>query len=938
MKASGSYANLVRGVSEQIPTQRRDGQVTEQINMIPDPVTGLTRRHGSRWQAEKELGYTSDTVAAMLADTDSYRTFNYSNGGHDYSVMIRTAAAAAGSPLPPLLVYDQTAGKFLTYTRNTVDALLDTFETNGCAAVTNIGRYLFMTGNGINMQGSSTELWDIDANKEASVLWVRGGAYNRKFSVTCTLMDGTTKSFDYTTPSANYPETLDVSDVAIYAPDQAGGTDTDDETLYIPSDTLTSTLLWGKWAPTALSVKKAGVTMTNTSPAAPTTSSQYSHAAGASTILFAAANAGATDVVVTYTHTKVVANPSYSNTVSDLTSKYNAALSAWIVSSAIATTPNAIAASLQAAAIAAGMTGTGLINSTITFNNVVAFTVDDGGDGTLLRAVAQTITEVDQVSLVHKVGKVVAVRARDKADVYYLTAKAQDASITSGYTNVTWVEGAGTQHNVTGGLYYLAADPDNNVFYVASSATLMNALHTFGTNAPDYVASTSGDANSSPVPYFIGKPVTYLGVFQDRLMLGCGAVVRASATGDYLNFFRSSVLSTPATDTVETLSQGVDDDTLKYGLIYDRDLVIFGLKRQYAISGRSVFSPTNSVMQVMSQHANAASSPPLAVGANIFYGQVGETNSSVHQIEPGAVADQPDSESISTQIANYLSGTVIELSDNSKPTHLFVRTTGARNSIFVFTYIDQGQQGRLQDAWHRWDYDERLGPIIGTAQTPLGLLIFRLQTGIKRDASATTTWVVADLQPMTTGLSPYPYVDSLRTWTQVFLGLTSVFPTSQGNWVAAFGTETAYQYVGGALADAEGLVTDYPSASDLYVGMGYESSFTPTNPFVKDRNGNAITIGRLTVTSLRASLAGSSGYRTVITDSAGVKDDTYNGRVLGDAENVVGAESVTDRIVSIPVGRETRKYTAQIGARKWFPFTITALEWVGQFFNRTQRF
>lgn len=937
MKASGSYANLVKGVSEQIPTQRRDGQVTEQINMIPDPVTGLTRRHGSRWQAEKELNYTSDTVDAMIADTDTWRTFEYSNGGHDYSIMVRQGAKPSGSPLPLVLVYDQTTSTFLDYTRNTVDAGLDQLEANGVACLTSIGRYVFMAGNGINMAGHSTELWDTTANKQASVLWVRGGAYNRKFAVTVTHIDGTTTSFSYTTPTANYANTLDISGVAVYTADPAGGTDTDTENLYIP-DTGVAKLLWGDWNPTALSVKKGTTTMTNVTPSTPTTSLQYAWATGSKTITFAAANDGATDISATYTHTKVVSNPSYSNVVGQLTSDYNAAVSAWIVSSALATTPNAIAASLRDAAIAAGITGTTLVNSTITFDDVVAFTVDDGGDGSLLRAVAQTIAAVDDVSLVHKVGKVVAVRARDSADVFYLTAKAQDASITSGYTNVTWVEGPGNQHFVDSGLFYGAADPDAGKFYVASSATLMNALHTFGTNAPDYVASTSGDANSSPVPYFIGKPVTYLGVFQDRLLLGCGAVIRASATGDYLNFFRSSVLSTPANDPIETLSQGVDDDTLKYGIIYDRDLVLFGIKRQYAISGRSVFSPTNAVMEVMSQHANAASSPPLAVGANIFYGQVGETNSSVHQIEPGAVADQPDSESISTQIANYLSGTVIELSDNAKPTHLFVRTTGARNSIFVFTYIDQGQQGRLQDAWHRWDYDERLGPIIGTSQTPLGLLIFRLQTGLRYDASRTTTYVVADLQPMTTGLSPYPYLDSLRTWSQTLIGNGSVFPTSQGDWVAAFGTVTPYQYVGDALSGAPGLLTDYPGATDLWVGMSYESSFTPTNPFVKDRNGNAVTIGRLTVTSLRASLQGSSGYRTVITDSAGVKDDTYNGRVLGDAENVVGAESVTDRIVSIPIGRETRKYTAQIGARKWFPFTITALEWVGQFFNRTQRF
>jgi hypothetical protein len=937
MKASGSYANLVKGVSEQIPEQRRQGQVTEQINMIPDPVTGLTRRHGSRFQAEADLTFDATHVDDMLADTATWRSFQYSNSGHDFVILVRQGARPSGSPLPLLVCYDRTTQAFVPYRRNVTDTFLDTVEAGGVSAMTNIGRYVFMAGNTTTMTGTSTELWNTTTNKQAAVLWVRGGAYNRKFSVTVTKLDNTQVSFSYTTPTANYPQTLDISKVAVYTPDAAGGTDTDSENLYIDPTGL-ATLQWGDWAPTALTVKQGTFTMANVYPSTPTTSTSYSYNAGDKTLTFAASNIGATNITATYTHTKVVSNPSYANIVAQLTSDYNAALSAWIVSSALATTPNAIAASLQAAAIAAGLTTAGLVNSTVTFDNVQAFTVDDGGDGELLRAVAQTISAVADVSLVHRVGKVVAVRARDSADVYYLTAKAQDPAVTSGYTNVTWVEGAGKMHHISGGLLYGAFDPSTTTFCVASSASLMNALATFDKPAPAFLDSTCGDDNSSPVPYFIDKKVTYLGVFQDRLLVGAGAVLRCSATGDYLNFFRSSVLSTPASDPIEMLSQGSEDDTLRYSIIYDRDLVVFGDKRQYAISGRSVLSPTNAVMPVMSQHANAADAPPLAVGSNIFYGQLGEVNSSVHQIEPGQVADQPDETLVSSQIANYLSGSVIELSNNAKPTHLFVRTTGARNSVFVFTYLDQGQQGRLQDAWHRWNYDPRLGPIIGMAQTPTGLLIFRLPTGLKYDASGNSTWVVADLQPMTTGLSLYPYVDSLRPYADVVGSHGSVYPTSQGPWVTAFGTASVYQYVGAALADAVGLVADYPSATDPYVGMQYDSSFIPTNPFVKDKNGNAITTGRLTVTSLRASLKDSSGYYTITSANGITETNTYNGRVMGDAENVVGQEAVTDSLVSIPVGRETRKYTAQIGARKWFPFTITSLEWVGQFFNRTQRF
>ena len=42
----GSHGNILQGVSQQIPRSRLEGQVSEQINMVSDPVTGIRRRQG----------------------------------------------------------------------------------------------------------------------------------------------------------------------------------------------------------------------------------------------------------------------------------------------------------------------------------------------------------------------------------------------------------------------------------------------------------------------------------------------------------------------------------------------------------------------------------------------------------------------------------------------------------------------------------------------------------------------------------------------------------------------------------------------------------------------------------------------------------------------------------------------------------------------------
>jgi hypothetical protein len=222
--------------------------------------------------------------------------------------------------------------------------------------------------------------------------------------------------------------------------------------------------------------------------------------------------------------------------------------------------------------------------------------------------VADEVASVDEVSKIHSVGKVVKVRGKNAKESFYLKATAKDLTVTSGYTEVIWVEGAGTEFNVTSGLIYGQAIGSN--FYIASSATLLDVLTS--ETAPDYTASEAGDTDTNPLPYFIGRKITMLGVFQDRLIVGCGGVIRASKTAEYLNFFRSTVLSLPADDAVEFLSQGNADDELRHSMLYDQNLIIFGLKRQYLINGKQPLTPTNANMVPMSNHAEAAELPPLA--------------------------------------------------------------------------------------------------------------------------------------------------------------------------------------------------------------------------------------------------------------------------------------------------------------------------------------
>ena len=933
MKASGSWESLLQGVSQQIPEIRLPGQHGEQINMLPDPVRGLTRRPGSVMKGERELAISLDVHLSIGIDSRSWVSFDYTNGGVDYTVCYRRSARAGVGAPGDMVVYDKTNNVFLPYSRNAVDADLTAVQNGGISAMTSIGRYVYFAGNTLLPTQTSVAKWADATNLGRAVLWVRAGAYNRKYGASVTRTDGTVFSFSYTTPSAAYDQLLDTSGVPVFTADPAGGTTTDSEAAFIRLNAGAgrAELMWYAWSPAGLTATNGGAAMTNTYPAAPTTTSEFSWGGSASQrryVYFTAGLVGDPNVSLTYSHLKTVTNPNYARSINELTNEYNQAVNAHIKAAAAAIEPEAIAEQLRAAAVASGLGGTTTRNGThVIFTNVKGITLDDGSDDSLIRGVAQEVSAVDKVSPKHYVGKVVQVKAKNAEESYYLRAIATDSTVTSGITDVTWVEGAGTEQVLTGGI--LVGTVHAGTFAVASTPALLQTLT--GLTVPTFVPSQAGDGGSNGQPFFIGNKITYLGVFQDRLLVGSGGVIRASRTGDYLNFYRTTVLTVPADDAIEFLSESSESDELRHGVLYDKSLVLFGQKRQYAIDGRIALTGTSANLPAISTHGEAAEVPPVAAGGLIYYAKNGELYASLHQIQPGQNPESPESYPASAQVDSYMTGKAIEIRYVSKPSMIAMRTTGDRFGLHVFSYVD-AQDARKQSAWHRWTFDTSLGMIVGMTTTALGLLVFFLRrvNGV--------SYYVADLLPLTAQLSTRPYLDSLRTLANVEGGAYSVKTTTTGPYKVAIAGDNIYRFLGDTLANLVPFKAAYAVAEAvMWVGTDNAASVLVTNPFMKDRNNVTITTGELTVQRVVTTWQDSSGYIVTIKSPDETLTQEHNGRVVGDPNNIVGREVVTDFTASFGVGREVRKYEMTLAARTWLPFCLTRMEWVGQFFNRTQR-
>lgn len=852
VRRTGSYESIIRGVSEQVPQDRRIGQHTEQINFISDPVRGLARRHGSMFVAEAfDRPYSDANWVSMLAATAAHKTYSFQNQGSDYDIMYRPRSFGLNQTNGDFaFCFNKDTGAWVPVVLQSGDAFLDSIVQGGVSAITAVGRYLFIAGN--SAVSSSVGSDDLLASSAQMAAWVRGGGYSRTYTVKILRRSGASSTHSYKTPSSSYPGTLDTSDIPITVPD----------------------------------------------PADPS---------------------------------KQIPNEQYQKLVNDRVNAYNTEVTKWIGTSAAAIVPAAIAESLRAV-IAADLGWTGAevtrLDSTILFSTqsladpAVELSCTDGGDGTLFRGVGAEISSIDMVSAIHYAGKVVKVRPKknDGTDVFYLKAYPKAGVV--GIGEVTWRESAGFTTTPTN--FCAIATVSAGKLYIAANAAGLTAM--IGGTHPAPVASGVGDRVSNPAPAFLGKRIDYLGLFQDRLVIGSGAVAFFSRTGDYQNFFRQSILSLDDSDPVEMYALGAEDDTIKAGTTYDRNLLLFGKRKQYVVSGRQPLTPKNASIVVQSSHEDAVDSTPLNSGNFVFYNKFRSGVVSTHQIQIGQLADTPESYEVSKQLDRYVQGRPVEMVAVTSPNVIFLRTETKRDRMFVYTYLDTAAGGeRLFDSWSSWVTPPGIGALIGLSRHDGDILAYYM-----RRASAGIV-LAADRFVLDTDTAPVPYLDSYRPYA-------GASPSYNTVGISAAFDNSRQEYLLGAPWDKLGPVLEEYGTGGLYTGFDFVTSVTPTNPYVLDQNGKAIISGRLTISRLGVSVADTSGIVGTVSTRFGDKVAVdWSGRIVGASTNLVGVVPITTTSISLVVGREVRDFSYTLAARSWLPVTVTAIEWVAQFFNNIRR-
>jgi hypothetical protein len=449
---------------------------------------------------------------------------------------------------------------------------------------------------------------------------------------------------------------------------------------------------------------------------------------------------------------------------------------------------------------------------------------------------------------------------------------------------------------------------------------------------------TAGNDDSSPDPFFVGSAISWLGIFQDRLVVLSKGAVTMSRTGDYLNFYRESVLDDLATDPINLTSTFDATDTLVGAALLDKNLIVIGTKTHYAIVGRVGITPTNGALLKTSSFESNPSVPPVSFGNLVYFSSASDTNADILAIQPSDTADSTYAYPVSSHVDGYIPSDIASLTSSTKLNILFVLSSSG--VLYGYrTLFNQGE--RVLSAWFDFQFPSDLTLKCITIRNTKIRMLFSKLIGSKY----ITTVGELDLDRVGyTGVERHRYLDFWSDFTAVAESYVRSGNLARGAYssqdsIAVDNDSDLAETTGiksGITTDVAYSVTyEGLTAGKTYMtGVPYLMKFEPTMPLPKTYDGKITGVGKLIVGQMKVNYTVGAQFDVLVSDKYRNNTYSHSARIVSAPDSLVGESYVREGFCMFPIGSAESSARVAIQSYDHYPLVLSSIDWTGQFFKR----
>lgn len=215
-----------------------------------------------------------------------------------------------------------------------------------------------------------------------------------------------------------------------------------------------------------------------------------------------------------------------------------------------------------------------------------------------------------------------------------------------------------------------------------------------------YAPREVGDEDTNPAPTFVGRAISGMFFFSNRLGLLAQDSVILSQPGDYFNYFVGSAIAVSDADPIDMTASSTKPANLKAALGTPQGLLLFAENDQFLLGTSDVaFGPATVKLTNISNYSYNSNVLPLETGVSVLFATEADTFTKVFEMALEALEDRPIVSENTRIVPEYIPPNLL-ISSASANNSLCLFGTGD-NTLYLFKFFNEGNK-RSVAGWCKW--------------------------------------------------------------------------------------------------------------------------------------------------------------------------------------------------------------------------------------------
>lgn len=463
-----------------------------------------------------------------------------------------------------------------------------------------------------------------------------------------------------------------------------------------------------------------------------------------------------------------------------------------------------------------------------------------------------------------------------------------------------------------------------------------------------------GDPVLAPDPDFIGQTIQDISFWRNRLALISGEGVTLSSSADPFQLYPITLASVLASDSIALLSPFPSRTTFRYGVNFDRSLVVFGDIAQAEVTADGVATPATTKIDVLTTFEFSQNARPQSSNGKVYFvAPNGKRFSKVFEMKVNNITAVTDGEDMTVAVPRYVPIAIDRVA--SCPVNYIIAYAQSGSTMMAVHLFRYSDNARVQNGWMRWHLPA--GYTLGGCwffNTQMYALFCRNGVGhlvkldtapdlLDDDSDRNLTCLDMRLDESQVGISydagsdrttltlPYPADASLRVAVRAPGGMGGPL-VSLGELPEGYLAEIVSQ--GGSAVVLRG---DYQTVP-FFVGYAYRSSYIPSTIYPKLADQQPIISGRVGIRYLHVSV-GATGYLRAEVTAKGrpTRITEFTGFSVDDSSTPTDVAPSLEGTFSVPVLTNATQAKIEFVNDSHLRSAILGFEWVAELNQKSQR-